>query len=346
MVKGLKFKGMARIKLLECKQSEFLDKVNKESGFEWPDIAKICHVHQRTLFDWRREKYNMSYEALRKLSKLSKIAIPKKIEILPEYWSVSKAGLAGALRRNQLYGNPGSPEGRARGGTISQKKFSNNPEYARKVGFKIRNIVLYPANSALLAEFVGIVLGDGGITKQQVTVTLNAKTEAAYSRFIRNAILNLFGLSGTVRARSDNSLRILITGSNLVDFLLRKGLKIGDKITQQVCVPKWIMKDNEFMKACLRGLIDTDGGIYFHKHITKGIKYRHIGLCFTSYSRPLLSFVHNTLVSFNIPAKINGNGRVYIYGREYIKKYFNIVGSHNSHHIKRFISYKNSKNFN
>ncbi|MHB8155599.1 MAG: hypothetical protein ACYDFR_06095, partial [Candidatus Omnitrophota bacterium] len=276
---------MSRVKMANGLQTKFLNSVSKAMNSDWEEVSKIANVSSRTLFDWRREKYKMSYETLIKLNRISKVEIPKVTAILSDYWNVRKAGLAGGIERNRLYGNLGTVEGRIKGGKISQYRFSKNPEYARKVGFNIRNTILSPKNSEFLAEFLGIALGDGGITNHQITISLNSKTEVVYADFIKKLIFDLFGIHSTIKTGRDNSIRVIATGRNLVDFLLSRGLKIGNKIKQQIGVPRWILRNKLFMKSCLKGLIDTDGGIYFHKHVTKGIKYRHMGLCFTSYSR-------------------------------------------------------------
>jgi hypothetical protein len=337
---------MSRIKLARGLQAAFLNRVSKALHSDWNEVAQLASVDKRTFFDWRREKYTMTYEALIKLSKISNVHLPPGIRILPQYWSVKKAGLAGALKRYELYGNPGTPEGRVQGGRTSQIRFSLDPDHAKQAGFKVRKSISCPAESELLAEFIGIMLGDGGMSKQQAIVSLNGKTEAAYGTFVKKIMFDLFGILPTINYRKDSELYITATGRNLVEFLLGKGLKIGNKINQQVGVPDWILRNKEYVKACLRGLIDTDGGVYFHTHVTKGIKYRHLGLCFTSYSKLLLAFVHNELLNLGLGPRIYEKGRVYIYDRNYIKKYFDMVGSHNSHHIERFISYKHSKDYN
>lgn len=66
------------------------------------------------------------------------------------------AARSGALRRYELYGNPGTADGRIKGGTVSQRKFQDNPEQANLSGFKIRRDITRPERSALLAEFPGI----------------------------------------------------------------------------------------------------------------------------------------------------------------------------------------------
>ena len=54
---------MARVRLLEDTQHDFLNKIKEIRGVEWLDMAVVCDVHRRTFLDWRRDKYQMSYMA-------------------------------------------------------------------------------------------------------------------------------------------------------------------------------------------------------------------------------------------------------------------------------------------
>lgn len=285
----------------------------------------------------------MSYAAFKGLRDKYRIISISKIKILPENWNIKNAARLGALRRNELYGNPGTPEGRRKGGLISSLKFRTNPEFAKKVGFKLRKQIIYPWKSSLLAEFIGIILGDGTISDHQVRISINSKTDKSYAYFIKRIIADLFKITSTIAVRNKNTIDVTISGKNLVDFLLKCGMKKGNKMLNGADVPEWIYIDNEFIKSCLRGLVDTDGGIYFHNHTTKGIRYRHMGLCFTSHSKPLLNSVHKMLLNFGINCKNDGKRHVSIYDRKHINKYMQIIGSHNSKHIERFKSYKSSK---
>ena len=327
------------------KQGEFLDKVRTQTNLTWLEIANICKVCDRTVRDWHREKYLISYRGLKNLHKVARATIAESIKVLPEHWNSKKAGSAGAVRRNEIYGNPGTREGRARGGKTTQKKFSLNPKYAKKVGFILRKEIYYPAKSSALAEFIGVVLGDGSISEHQVAISMNSKVDIQYGNFVKRLIMRLFKINPYVKIREKNTLQIITTGKNLVEFLLKCGLKKGDKVAQQVNVPKWIAKDKNFRISCLRGLMDTDGGVYFHTHFTKGIKYKHIGMCFTNKSIPLLNFVYEVLVSAGISAYNNKKSHVSIYGKEEIKKYMDLVGSKNEKNVARFYSYKSSKVF-
>ncbi len=241
-----------------------------------------------------------------------------------------RAGKLGAIRRNELYDNPGTPEGRRKGGLSSFKR-------AKKISI--------PSQSPELAEFVGIVLGDGSLTEYQVKVYFNSKTDSDYAQFVKDLAAKLFDLDSTISLRSKNTLELVISSKVLVGFLEKLGLQKGNKIAHRVGVPAWILDGHDLIRACLRGLVDTDGGVYFHTHTTKGIQYRNIVLCFTSRSRPLLDAVEHMFSSVGIKAKNDLRERILVYNRSDIDSYMSIVGSHNAHLLKRFESYSGSKIF-
>lgn len=329
---------MSRVKFLERKQSNFLNDLKRKRILEWSAIAKICKVHRRTLFDWRRDKYQMSYDSLQLLKKKLRFSVPK-IKVLPDDWNIKNAARLGALRRNELYGSPGTPEGRRKGGLTTARNYRLNPQKFKETGFTGPKEINYPSKSPLFSEAIGIILGDGCITKYQVKISLNIEKEKEYAKFIMKFFKELFGFSGVFKPRKNNACDLVFSSVKLVKYLTKMGLKIGDKIAQQVGIPKWILADRECMAVCLRGLIDTDGGVYYHNHVTKGNKYRHLGLGFTSHSFPLLKDTYNILVNLEFPAKIRYNRHIFLYDRSAIKKYFADIGTHNKHHYLRFSNY-------
>ena len=254
------------------------------------------------------------------------------------------AGRLGAIRRNFLYGNPGTVEGRRKGGLVSCFNFQANPKLAAKSGFKLEKKINVPDKGPLLAEFVGIVLGDGSIcTDYHVRIYFNAKTDSLYIDFVRNLVFQLFAIDSTIALRPKNALELVISSRGLVRFLLELGLIKGNKIRHEIDIPSWIFEKIEYVKACLRGLMDTDGGLYFHTHTTNGIKYRNMVLCFTSRSKPLLDSVERMFFSIGIKAKNNAIERVFVYNKSDIEKYMDIIGSHSANFIKRFKSYKSTR---
>lgn len=332
---------MSRIVLEKERQREFLNKVHDKSGLGWDSIAEICHVCGRTVRDWRREKYNMNYETLLKLHEQFQITTPKIIKILPEFWSTKKAAKLGAIRRNKLYGNPGTPEGRRKGGLAAMEKFHADPSYAKKIGIKMRRKIKIPANSPKLSEFIGILLGDGGMTPYQVAITVNSETDRDYATYIGNFIKELFDIMPKIKLRNNRNEKtcdIIMSSKNLIEFLTKKGLKVGHKINNKIDIPVWIKAKRQYKIACLRGLMDTDGSFYNYKHKVNGKLYNNFGICFTNYSEALLSSAYNILKELGFSPS-RSNARVFLCKKRDIKKYIDMIGSNNPKHTAKYDKY-------
>lgn len=194
-----------------------------------------------------------------------------------------------------------------------------------------RKRIKIPDESVRLAEFLGIEFGDGEINNPwQVVFTLNAEKDTEFAGYLVNLIRELFGINAAVRKRGERTLKIVSSSTSLVDFLVEKGAIRGNKIKQNFNIPVWIRMSKNYKKAFVRGLVDTDGCLYIHRHITKGIAYKNIGFCFTSGSPNLLESVADIFCEFGIKPHIADKGRrIYLYGKDSVVKYLKIFGSAN-----------------
>lgn len=255
---------------------------------------------------------------------------------------VEKSRLGG-LKRISLYGNPGTLEGRSKGGRKTVKFFKENPALARKSGFIIRKQINYPQKCKELAELFGIILGDGGLPgNHQLKISFNSRTDKEYSVFLEKILGKLFLINCHVHPRKNcNGSDIVVSSSNLIEFLLRNGLVAGNKIKNQVDIPHWIYSKIAYQKACLRGLIDTDGSFYCHRYNCNGKKYRYLKLCFASRSKPLLNSVLRIFKKLNFSPYLHGD-QVFIYSRLGIVKYFEEIGSHNPKHLNKIKAFLNN----
>ncbi len=195
-----------------------------------------------------------------------------------------------------------------------------------------RKSVSIPKKSTLLAEFMGIMLGDGGINNDwQANITLNASADAVYATKIVAMIQELFGIEPAVRKRKDrNTLVISISSTTVVDYLVSLGLVRGNKIKGKAQIPEWIKKNKTYYMACVRGLIDTDGCLYVHAHKVAGREYRNIGLCFTNHAEGLIGGVASAFEQFGIVPHISNTGtRIYLYSEEAVARYLSVFGTSN-----------------
>lgn len=249
----------------------------------------------------------------------------------------------GGLRCMALYGNPGTPEGRSKGGKTTMRLIHRDPALAKKLGFLIRKEIKYPKKCVELAELIGVILGDGCLGgNHQLKISFNNKTDQQYSQYLRHILNKLFMVNCHIYYRKNNNgADIVVSSSSLVDFLEKQGLVKGNKVKQQVAVPPWINKKKEYQLACLRGLMDTDGGLYLHRYNSNGRSYKYMKLCFTNCSRPLLGFVFEVLKSLDFKVYLI-RPHVSIYAVSEVKRYFSEVGSHNQKHIFRFKEHFNN----
>ncbi|MHA1977376.1 MAG: LAGLIDADG family homing endonuclease [Candidatus Hodarchaeales archaeon] len=152
-----------------------------------------------------------------------------------------------------------------------------------------------------LAELIGIILGDGGMSKNSIVVSIHSENKE-YIRKVSNLIKEVFSYSPKYHKRKNKKvIDVKVHSQGIVQSLLNLGLQTGNKVKKQVGLPKWIKKNDSFFIACVRGLIDTDG--YIGKYKKERGKYTwfqyHAG--FDNYSLNLLSDFIEFCDRFNIP---------------------------------------------
>lgn len=196
-----------------------------------------------------------------------------------------------------------------------------------------RKIVSLPKYSARLAEFFGLMMGDGGINNPwQANITLNAVKDREYALYILKLCDVLFGVAPAVRKRKEKqALVISLASTTVVDFLVLNGLPRGNKLKGGLKIPQWILAKKSYRIACVRGLMDTDGCLFIHKHTVAGKNYNNLGLCFTSNSVELIGQVAAILEECRVAPHISGQGqRIYLYRADAVAKYLKIFGTSNN----------------
>lgn len=328
-----------RIKFKKSDQRDFFSSVKEVSGLSWAELASYYGFSERSFRDWARAKFTVPYDIGRKLSKRFGLELPRFKE-LPEYWYIAKGARKGGLERHRIYGLVGSIESRRKGGLISQRRRLENPEKYRLLGCKVRKIVKPLKTSLELAELCGIILGDGGITNTQVKITLNKKTDKDYAIFVSDLVRRVLKERPSTKTYGSVAV-VMLSGEGYVEALERVGLRRGNKVKHQVGIPSWILNNKKYSVACLRGLVDTDGGVYFHHHVVSGKRYINFGLSFCSASLPLIHDSQGIFERCGIKVYRATKRKLYVYKMAEIKKYFELVGSSNSKHIRRLESYIN-----
>ncbi|MBI2483753.1 hypothetical protein HYV71_01040 [Candidatus Uhrbacteria bacterium] len=195
-----------------------------------------------------------------------------------------------------------------------------------------RKEIQYPQKSKKLAEFMGIIFGDGGINNDwQLTVTVNSVADREYAKYVIQLGKELFGIEAAAKKEKKSKALVLrFSSTNLVDFLVKMGAVRGNKIEQQIDIPSWIEGRSEYKRAFVRGLVDTDGCLYTHKHSVSGNRYWNIGFCFVSYSKKLLVSVGNILAENGVqPHYAKQMRSIYLYSDKAVHSYLSVFNTSN-----------------
>lgn len=316
---------MDRLSFQDGELNKFIQQVLLVLRLNSDDLGKMLGVSGRTIRDWKREKFKPSKDLIVKMHNFSGVSLPKS-QILSQYWNAPNAGRVGGKRRYKLYGALGTYESRVKGGVMSWYKRRKDPELLSKY----TNTFNKPDHSPNFAEFVGIMLGDGGLTSSQLSVYLSSETDQEFAYYVCELIKTLFNLTPSIyKSKRAKFWTVSLSSMNLVKYLTAQGLCAGNKVQLQVGVPVWIYSDLSYIKSCIRGLIDTDGCFSIHKYKVNGKEYFYPKIIFVNRSEPLLEFVYQGLIKIGLHPKRPYKYQVWIHNQNEVYKYLQEVGVSN-----------------
>lgn len=206
-----------------------------------------------------------------------------------------------------------------------------------KNNYSRRKQIKHPNPSELLAEFIGIFLGDGSFgTKYQIVISWNHKCEQDYAKHIQEMVRKLFGLESRIRIRKEyGSAEIVISSSNLVDYIRElTGIKAGGA-KNLFKLPAWLSRNKRYKTGFLRGLFDSEGCIYQHKYYSNAKAYSYVKIAVTNYCDEILSVFQDFLKSLKIDS-IKYRNRIHVYSDKDTKRFFSLIGSNNGKNRIRF----------
>lgn len=291
-----------RIKLKEGKQKELIESVKK--NYSWKELSKHLGLSQDYLrLHILKEKVLLSEENYNKLCQLSKENFGNFVmERLEDNWG-------------QLKG--------------AQTSSRNTKEF------------IEPEESLELAEIFGLILGDGNVNVFKkgrarcyiLRIAGDNRDDKDYlSNYVSDLFLRVFKEKGRImESEKFHGIYLSVYGKSLIEFLNKKGLPDGNKKENNQGIPKWIKANKEYLKACIRGLIDTDGSVHYISKNNKNLR-----ISFTSYIPKLLQETRNAFIDLGFsPSKIISEKQIFLSSKSNISKYAKDVGFSNAKHLKR-----------
>lgn len=155
------------------------------------------------------------------------------------------------------------------------------------------------------AELIGTILGDGHLTENFqhcLRITFCEDEQQLISRTETLCQSTIGKPPKKYELKDSRAIQLKVHSKELVKRLTELGLQTGDKVENQVDVPRWIKDKEEYQKRCLRGLVDTDGCIYTQSRDSRTI------VRFKNRSKPLLTDFKELCRNLNIKTS-NGGGQ-------------------------------------
>lgn len=250
----------------------------------------------------------------------------------------SRIGKKGGIARIQKLGNPGTEKGRSKGGKNAVLKIRGMQKKGDALDFKVAKKLEPIRKCATLAEFIGVLFGDGHVGRYQTSITLDSKTDLEYAKYLKTAIKEHFGVVATMSFRKNaRALDLTISSVLFSKQMVRFGMVEGNKLQEGLHIPEWVISSRVYTQAFLRGLFDTDGCVYSELKKIKGKKYRYVGMAFASASPSFLGEIAVALRGLGfLPTYTPRQKSVYLRKQDSVNAYFSTVSSHNPKHSVRY----------
>lgn len=202
--------------------------------------------------------------------------------------------------------------------------------------FKSANYsLLHPTISEMneyFAEFMGILYGDGCLGNENYVIAISGDSIADllyHKLHVAPLMKLLFGLDPRFKFEKDRQEMHTIISSKLLHEYLSKTFffPVGKK-KGRMHIPLQIYEKDEYKKAFLRGLFDTDGGI--HKHHEKSAQVH-----FTSHDSIFIKEVFDLYKSLRFNVRTTGEDLEF-FSRDEIAKFFHELKPKNPKHLYKY----------
>jgi len=213
--------------------------------------------------------------------------------------------------------------------------------FDRKRGLNLPEVM-----SEDLAEFLGILTGDGCINKYVrgrrvdywISITGHSIDDKKYFEDRLTPLYKrLLNLNVKIdKLKGQKTIRITTRSKGLFNFLKDIGMNIGPK--DNIVIPRVVMENKKFLLFFFKGLVDTDGTLYLRNGIypVLSIKQKSKGII-VQVEKLLRQFGFSPCVDYNI-IRIDKRGfisighRLYLNGRKNLVHWLKLIGFGNPKH--------------
>mgnify|MGYP006417822667 FL=1 len=186
-----------------------------------------------------------------------------------------------------------------------------------------------------LAEFVGIMLGDGYISYPKlprIKISLNSVTDKDYLCFVHDLLTSLFNTKVKIRHRkNENTSNLFIFNKKLIEELINEVGLVPSPKWNRAKIPDWILSGG-FKKFVLRGYFDTDGCVV--RTNNNGTIYPRLEMKISPspMQEQFIAILKDMGFNFGVYDIGNGKVRIQINGKKGLKQWSDMIGFSNKKH--------------
>lgn len=324
----------------ESARADFFHEVKNKSNLNWKDIAKELNISRSTLERYRLNNTHIPKEKFNNLLKYiqNRENILKFIEKIDSKTWLSRGGKKAYIINFEKF-----KEGREKGILAIKNRKEKNFKKNMKIisNFRLSND---------LCEAIGAFIGDGFFNcynnkLYQIEFAGDSRFDLEY---YKNTIIPAFksiipNLNPHIYfVKNKNSIRIVFYSKELF-YLLKDGFGfIPGKKAYTVTIPKIILesKNNEFINSTIRGIFDTDSGVFIDRRKIYKNPYPRISLKMSSKSliEQLKDHLSKDFKLFYMERKNQEAYIIEIYGKVQLNKWMSKIGFSNSRHLNKIAS--------
>lgn len=207
----------------------------------------------------------------------------------------------------------------------------------------VTNLKFPSKNNIKLAEFVGILLGDGSISLNRVNgskqtrlqISLNSEDDRDYIDYVCHLFLALFGETPITKFRkNEKTVDIQVFKRRILEFITKDiGLKVAPKWNRAI-IPKHFMQ-KKYSKYVVRGYFDTDGSLV--KANNNGIIYPRLEMKISPapMQNQFIRILNSLEFNYGVYEIGKGKIRIQLNGKTQLIKWKNEIGFSNAKHERK-----------
>lgn len=298
----------------------------------WLEIYKEFNVPKSTFERYKNGEFSIPEDLFNKLLEYSDKELRKKIllnlEKLPDNYGAIIGG-----KRAYIVNKSAFSKGRKDGLLAIRKKMNLENIY-------FDNFELTPE----VCELIGAFIGDGMFNVyNNKTYHIEFACDKRYDLDYYNHVIIPAAKKIYDDAKvhfypsfeKENAYRVVFYSKKLFLFLKDFCGFIPGKKSHTISIPKFLLDNDIFRNRVIRGIFDTDGGIFFDKRAIYKKPYPRI--IFQTVSKPLFEQLNSILSKeFNLYTRFNPKRQIYIieiYRINQIKHWMKHIGFSNSRHL-------------